>query len=76
VRVDSRFVLVVLSDDVGGARACVVVGNSKVVARLETEVEDGEEEAEVVGEVEEDEVDEVPGRIDESVLPEVEDSQP
>lgn len=62
-----------LSDDSGGARSWVVVGNTKVVSRPEDEVVD-EEEAEVeYGTVD----DAVPARADDSVLPTVvEDSQP
>lgn len=57
---------VVLSNDEGVSRACVVLGNLKVVSRLEVEVE-SEVECRV-----EDDVDreiEVLERIDESVLP-------
>lgn len=77
MRVDSTVVSVVLSDDSGGARAWVVVGNTKVVSRPEGEVADvDEEEAEAeYGEVDGD--DAVPARADDSMLPVVvEDSQP
>jgi malonyl CoA-acyl carrier protein transacylase len=62
-------VAVVLSNDEGVSRACVVEGNLKVVSRLEVDVES---EVECREEEREDDVDggiEVLERTDESVLP-------
>lgn len=62
-----------LSDDSGGARSWVVVGNTKVVPRPEGEVVDEDATKVEYGTVD----DAVPARADESVLPVlVRDSQP
>ncbi|KAK1237433.1 hypothetical protein MKX08_003058 [Trichoderma sp. CBMAI-0020] len=65
VEVDSNVVSVVLSDDSGGARSWVVVGNTKVVSRPEGEVVEEEEAEAEYGAVD----DAVPARADDSVLP-------